>query len=63
MKRIKAWISKDGDKIENMSFFPTKEDAIRFQRMTGGRDVVISCEISYSLPTLKGNKKKNGKTN
>jgi hypothetical protein len=36
----KVWISKDGDKIDNMSFFNTKKEAERFQRMTKCRDMV-----------------------
>lgn len=49
IKKVKGWISKDGDKIENMSFFGTKKSAVGFQRMTG-IDIIVPCTILYSLP-------------
>ena len=42
---IKAWISKDGDNVENMSFFPTKKEANEFRKMTKDRDKVVECRI------------------
>jgi len=42
-----VWISKDGDRIENCSFFDTKKEAVQFQRMTKNRDVVIRATLIF----------------
>lgn len=40
-----VWISKDGNKIDNMSFFGTKKDAQRFNRATKGRDKLVKATL------------------
>ena len=48
MKKIKAWISKDGDKIWNMSFFDTKKEALEFggyKREGKKKDIIVKAEI------------------
>ncbi len=44
-KAIKVWISKDGDKIENMSFFPNKKSAEQFRNMTKQRDRIVEAKL------------------
>lgn len=56
IKTIGVWISKDGDKVENMSFFSTKKEATNFARGTKGRDVVVSGILTFKLGKPKTKK-------
>lgn len=56
IKTIGVWISKDGNKIENMSFFSTKKEATNFAHGNKGRDVVVSGILTFKLGKPKTKK-------